>query len=428
MINLMFLNIKKKFNSQKMLFVSIFWGSMAGVLSQGLNFITNIFLARFLGIEYGTLILYSSTNSMLQGFSQVGLNIFATIIVSKNLHNNKDRLGKIIPNLYYIVITLAIIISSIFLLINFFQLGRLKLWETNSPTFLFFIILWFITSTLDILQVSILLGIGAFKDIAKVSLIKGLFTIINVLFFAKLYGIQGVLIAYAFSFSISLFFNFIFLRKNCKNHQLIIINKVNYSLIKYILKSSFPIFLATLVLIPSQWAINYIIYNKENGKLALTIFGIANQWMILIQFFPLQISKVILPLLSKQKQNRIEFRSTEKIGLIISILISLFLISVSVFFEANVIKMYHLNFSTAKWPYRIMLLAALFSSVNLFLGQSILANGQVWLRTLVDVFISLSLFITFIIILNNSIMLATPIAYCVSFIIGSCLIVFLRKK
>jgi len=427
MVKKVFGSLKKGFFLQRILFISIFWGSLAGIFSQGLNFISNIILARYLGLEYATLVLYGSTNSMLQGFTQVGLNVFATVIVARNLHYKKIRLGKLIPNMYFIVLSLSIIISLISLLINHFKIGNIKFWNLDSPLSLFFIILWLITSTLDVLQVSILLGLGAFKDIAKVSLIKGISTIIIIIIFVKWYGIQGVLIAYALTFSLSLLFNFYFLKKNCKKQDLELKYEIDFLLLKHILKSSFPIFLATLIMIPSQWAINYIIYNKENGKLALTVFGIANQWMILIQFFPLQIAKVILPLLSRQKNNQLEFRSTEKTGLLMSILISITLIIISIFFEFYIIKMYHLNYSIAKWPFRIMLLAALFSTVNLFLGQSIIASGRVWLRTIVDVFISLSLFLTFMIILPNTVMLASPIAYCVSFFIGSSLIMLFRK-
>ena len=421
-------NIKKRFLSQKVLFISIFWGSLAGVFNQGLNFISNIILVRFLGVEYATLVLYGSTNSMLQGFALVGLNVFATVIVAKNLHGNKMRLGKLIPNMYFIVTLLIILISAISLLINYFEIYEIKFWSLDSPLSLFFIILWLITSTLDTIQVSILLGFGAFKDIAKVSLIKGLFTITILLFFVQFYGIQGVLIAYALAYSLSLLFNFYFLKKNCKKNELILKYEIDSVLLKHILKSSLPIFLASLIMIPSQWVINYIIYNKENGKLALTIFGIANQWMILIQFFPLQISKVILPLLSKQKNNQQEFKSTEKTGLKISVLISIILISFSILLEPYIINIYNLNYSISKYPFRIMLIAALFSTINLFLGQSMVASGRVWLRTLVDIFISLSLFATFIIVLSSSVMLALPIAYSVSFLVGSTLILFLRKN
>lgn len=428
MIKKISLNLKKRFSLQRILFISMFWGSLAGIFSQGLNFLANVILARFLGVEYATLVLYGSTNSMLQGFAQVGLNVFATVIVARNLHNNKIRLGKLIPNMYFIVMSLIIIISLLSLIINHFEIGRVKFWDLDSPWSLFFIILWLITSTLDVLQVSILLGLGAFKDIAKVSLIKGFFTIIIIVVFVKWYGIQGVLVAYALTYSLSLLFNYYFLKKNCKKQELILKYEIDFVLVKHIFKSSFPIFLATLIMIPSQWAINYIIYNKENGKLALTVFGIANQWMILIQFFPLQIAKVILPLLSRQKHNRLEFKSTEKTGLIISILISISLIAISILFEPYILKMYHLNYSVAKWPFRIMLLAALFSTVNLFLGYSVISKGKVWLRTLADVIVSIILFVTFTIVFSKSVMLAIPVAYSLSYLAGSALIFFLNKN
>jgi len=420
--------LKSRFYSQKDFYISIFWGSLAGIFSQGLNFITNVFLARTLGKGFGELVLYTSTNTMFQTFSLLGLNIIASVLVAENLNLNRIRLGQIIPNLYFIVSFLTIIISIIALMINEMTLFSFKFWTIHSNMFLIFIIIWLIFSSLDVLQISILAGLGAFRDLAKVTLIKGILSIILILTFVRFFGLEGAIVGYGLSFTVSFILNLHFLNNNRKKYGIIFNYNLDFKIIQRIFISSLPIFLASFALVPSQWGVNYILFNKVNGSLALTVFGIANQWMALIQFFPLQISKVVLPFLTKQKDNIYDYKRTERTGLIISILIGIVLIALSFIFESQIIKIYKINYSVMKTPFRIMVLAALFSILNLYLGQNLIANGRSWLRMILDCLISISLFISFIFFVSKTVIFALPLSYCVAFIVGSSLIIIIRRS
>ena len=428
MINRFLGALKTQFLKQKLLYTSIFWGSLAGIFSQGLNFITNIFLARFLGVKYGELVLYTSTNGMLQTFSIVGLNVLATVFVAKNLRNNKAALSKIIPNMYFFVGAMTFLVALIAICVNEFQLFSIHFWVIESWFVKSAIIIWFVFSTLDLLQISMLLGFSAFKDVAKVSLIKGIVSIILTLVFIKFYGLSGAIYAYAISFIISFGFNFIFIKKNCLLNDLKLIHKVDLTLIIDLLKVSTPIFIASFVLLPSQWGINYIIFNRENGSLALTIFGIANQWMVLVQFFPLQISKVVLPFLTSKDNSTSDYKKTENTGLFISVLIGLSLILLIFLFEENIIAVYKIGYEATKYPFRILMIAALFSIVNLYLGQTLIAAGRTWLKATLDIIMSITLFGAFLASVNFSAPISLSIAYCASFIVASALTLILKRR
>lgn len=420
--------LKNIFEKQKLLFISIFWGSLAGVFSQGLNFITNIFLVRFLGIDYGELVLYTSTNAMLQTFSIIGLNVLATVFVAKYLKENKLILSKIIPNMYFFVTGMTIIVALIAFFINEINFYSINLWFIKSTLIKLVIIIWFIFSTLDLLQISILLGFSAFKDVAKVSLIKGCLSILLVLVFTKFYGLNGVIFAYAISFITSFGFNLIFIKKNCINNKLKLNYKIDLKLISKLLKMSIPIFIASFVLIPAQWGINYIIFKRESGALALTIFGVANQWMVLVQFFPLQISKVILPFLTNNDKNAREYRNTEKTGLLISIIIGIALIIAILLFEKTIISIYKIDYDIVKIPFRILMIAALFSITNLFLGQTLIAAGKTWLKAFIDFMMAMSLFGAFIASSSLSSPISLAFAYCVSFIVATFITIMIKRK
>ena len=364
----MLLSLKRKLPIE--LFLPLFWGTLAGVFSQGFNFITNIFLVRILGLEYGELVLYISTNSMLQTFGIFGLNVMATVIVAKSLSTNKNDLSTSLPGMYYIVLLLSILISFVTLIIQKSGFIDFRLWQFESYIYIVIALIWFLTSTLDVLQISILSGFSAFKDLSKVSLIKGIVNFALVLLFAFFWGVKGVLASYAISFIISLLLNFYFINKNSNKYSITYSYKFSKRTTFKILKSSLPIFMAALVIVPSQWGVNYLVFHEENGALALSIFGVANQWLVLIQFFPLQISKVILPILVKEKNNR----SVQKIGLYLSTIIAVLIISFSFIFERNIISLYNFDYEITKIPYRIMLIASLFSVLNMDFISSIVSS------------------------------------------------------
>jgi O-antigen/teichoic acid export membrane protein len=408
----------------KPLFVSLFWGTLAGICNQGTNFVTNIILARILKNHFGELILYTSTNAMLQTFSLISLGTIATLLIAQSLQD-KTVLKALIFNMYFVVVVLSLVVSAIILLIN--QFSGIHLWQIDSFVSYFFIIIWFIASSIDALQVAMLIGFSSFKDVAKVSLVKGCVSIIVVPVLTYFYGILGAISGYAISFSLSLYLNFFFLRKNCIYHAVKIHFSVQYVTIKKIIKSTIPLFLASVIIMPAQWGVNYIIFQQDGGNIALSIFGIANQWIVLIQFFPLQISKVILPYLTGHKD--VTHYNTKKIGLLLSLSIAVILIIFSFLFGKYIIQFYGFDYAISKTVFHVSLFAALFSVINLYIGQTIIADGRLWIRTICNGLIAITLFMIFILVLQTSVMNALPIAYLCAFFVGSsALVCFVKRK
>ena len=107
------------------------------------------------------------------------------------------------------------------------------------------------------------------------------------------------------SFILSLICNYYFIRKNCQKYTITLTWKLSNSVYSEIFKLSIPIFSAAIFVAPAQWYANYIIYNTQGGENALSIFAIAYQWLVLIQFFPTQISRVALPWLTSMQETRI---------------------------------------------------------------------------------------------------------------------------
>lgn len=419
--------LKRTFYKQRFFLESLFWGTLAGVFSQGLNFIANILIARLLGEQLlGEYTLFVSANAGLHTFGVIGLNVISTVLVAKYIHD-KQKIGKIIPAIYIIVCSASILISFIGLILHYLPI-HFKIWETSSIIITLLAATWFLTSAIDLVQIAILLGFKAFKDVAKVSLLKGIIAIAVIYILIEKFGVYGGILGNAISFLLSLACNYYYIKKNCRLQGITFNWKGIKDCFPEIFKLSMPIFGAAIFVAPAQWFVNYIIYNSNSGDIALSIFSIAYQWLVLIQFFPLQISKVALPILTSQLGSQ-DYKKTERIGLLFSISISIIIVILSYIFTRFIIQdLYHFDYSSAKNVFEIILLTGLFSTTNLYLGQTIIASGHIWGRTLADAIIAITLIISTLLIYKHDIILALPISYLISFTLGTFVLYLFKRR
>lgn len=90
--------------------------------------------------------------------------------------------------------------------------------------------------------------------------------------------------------------------------------------------------------------------------------------------------------------------------------------------------LYHFDYSLAKNVFGIILLTGLFSTINLYLGQTIIASGYTWGRTLADAVIATTLIISVLLIYKYDIILALPISYLISFTLGTCVLYLFKRR
>jgi len=420
-------SIKEQFKKRRYFFESLFWGTLAGIFSQGLNFIANILIARTLGKQLlGEYTLFISANAGLHTFGVIGLNVIATVLVAKYLHD-KEKIGKIIPAIYIIVCSASLIVSFAGAILQYLPI-EFKIWETSSILVLIAAIIWFLTSALDLVQVAILLGFKAFRDVAKVSLLKGIISIAIIYALAAKYGVQGGILGNTISFTLSLICNYYFIRKHCQKNMIKLTWKISSSIYFEIFKLSIPIFSAAVFVAPAQWYSNYVIYNTQGGESALSIFAIAYQWLVLIQFFPAQISRVALPWLTSMRETK-DYKNTEKLGLYFSLGIATIIVILSLIFSHFIIEnLYHFEYTISHIVFKIILFTGLLSTINLYLGQTIIAHGKTWIRTVADAAIALCLIITVHIINQYEVLYALPVSYFFSFLIGTLVLCIFKYK
>jgi O-antigen/teichoic acid export membrane protein len=416
--------ISSKSVKNKKFFNALILGTISAITNQGLNFITIILITRQLGdVNMGHFSLVQSMVTMFVTFGILGQNISATTLTSRFKNGDSDHLGLVIGNAIILSAFMAAVIGFFILLTSNYFFSDINI--NSSSTFLtcILMILWLLGMTFDMLQTSTLIGLEAYGDLLKTDILKGVFSISVILPLAMKFGIFGAITGYVISSFIGIFLNQWFIRKNLKKINCKIDFRLKIYILKEILGVGLPIFIAALFISFSTWFTNRLIFNSLNGPAALGIVFICRQILILLQFIPSQISRVLLPLIAENKNTKEEI-DIKKISLLLSIGISIFLAAGGLVFENFVLKIYNLDPAASILPYRIILLTVLFSTTNMILGQFVIAGRDPWFRTYADIVISLVLIIFTLILIPLNVYLTLPVAIISSFIVSDIFLIW----
>ena len=418
------ISFRNYYLGKKRFFNALFIGTLSAVTSQGLNFIVIILITRELGTEYmGRFSIIQSTVMMLLTFGIIGQNVSATVLTSRFKKRYPNQLGYLLGNSYLISFFMATLVGLFtFCTANhFFK----EIFIESVPPFLslFLVVAWFCFMTFDMMQVSILIGMEVYRDLIKTDLIKGLFAIIAIFPLSVHFELLGVIVGYTVVNFLGVGINQWFIRRRLKELHVKIKFEPNLRMIRHILNIGLPIFIASVFMSPTNWGTNKIIFNADNGPVALGVVFVCRQILILIQFFPAQISRVLLPIIA-ENNNDAEEATIKKISLGLSLLICICLALAALFFENTIFSMYNLNGEIAKWPFRIILITVLFATSNLILGQFIIAGKNPWIRTYADIALSVTMLILTLVLVNLNTFLALPLAMLFSFIASNIVLLY----
>lgn len=419
---------KKHYIENNSFFRALFMGTMSSFIYQGLNFVTIIFITRHLGEDrMGQFALIQSAVIMLLTFGILGMNVSATALIAKFKRRYPNQIGLLVGNSYMITITMTSIVVLVSIALSEIIFSNALLSSQNSGFLKLAIIIWFVGMTFDMVQVSTLLGLEAFRDLIKTDIVKGSFSIVVILPLAVKYGLTGVVVGYAFSSFIGIGINQWFIRKNLKVLNSRIVFRISPLLVRRLMKIGLPVFIAALFISPTTWFTNKLVFNEEGGAYILGIVFVCRQLLVLLQFLPTQISKVTLPLISNRVGTPDE-RKFKGLSLILSLSASLLLLTTGLLFERSVLNIYSLDPDVASLPYRIILLTMVFSTINIMIGQFAIIGKNPWIRAYSDIIISVVMVCASIIMIRVNLLLALPVSMLSSYVISNIFLVYSTRK
>lgn len=367
--------IKKKITQD------VFFLLFGNGLSQGLVLLSNLYVARFLGIEnYGKLGIIQSTLAFFGILSGTTFSLTPQKYIAELLYIDKKKTERILgmANMFILSLSLFIalfmIVTSKYLAIYFLHEEELSSALRISSGILF-------CNSMFGAQSGILAGFKRFKIIGFLNLFRGILMLPFMLLGGKLYGLTGVLIGTLFVAVIVFIVAEIQVKKS----------KIFYGLItprfreyfyerKFIFTYTLPTFVGGLITMPVIWWSNTKLINVQKGFEEMAIFSMANTWRLLILFIPSVINQPFMSFMSSFFGSK-NFRDLKKYLIINIVVVSVITMAVifCIFILSNwIVEFYGKDFISGKSTLIVLSISAISASCAMTVNNLLFVIDRVW--------------------------------------------------
>lgn len=361
----------------------MFWALVGTLISQSLQLMATIFVARWLGkSEYGELGVVRSTIGMFGVFVGLGLGLTATKYVSEVRKEDPERAGRIagltltVSLLSGLVVTAALVVLSPWLAVHTLASPAVALPLAIGSGLLFF-------GELNGVQTGILSGLEAFRAIARVNLWAGLCSFPIIITLTWLWGINGAVAGLVVSLGLNCFLNNIAMRRESAKVGIRVLFRGSWGERPVLWKFSVPAFLSTAVVTPTTWICNAMLVNQPGGYAEMGLFSAADQWRNVVLFLPGVISRVLLPILSNHSKESVReltsFSKTLEAGFSAGVAVAFPLVTALSWGGALIASAYGKQYADMTRSLAGVLYAGGVMAVGSSVGSAVQAKGAMWL-------------------------------------------------
>ncbi len=357
------------------------WTTLAVIVSRGAALLASIPMARFLGKQrFGEFGIIFNTITMFCILGN-GIGLTTAKYVAEYKNKDKEKTQRIITLSLIISLTFGIFIALLLLLTSSYLAEKIF----SAPKLKPLIILCGLCILINLsnqVQNGILVGMEVFKRIAVRNFWGGILRIIYMVLFSWFFGVKGAVIGILLTEASMWLFNHYEVKNQIlKNSIKIKFNCDFFKEIKIFKIFFIPAILTGAILGPTTWICNILIIKKQNGYEQIGLYNMAIQWKTLINFFPLALNEVLLPILSelstsnKEKKFMIVFRSAI---LFYTFITSIFAISI-IIFSSIIVNFYGEGFFDGLNILRVTAFSSILFSIQEFLIRSLASQGKMWL-------------------------------------------------
>ncbi len=288
------------------------WSLVGSVGSRGLNLLTFLFVARWLGAErFGELGIVRSTAGMFGIFAGFGMGLTATKYVAQYRATDPERAGNVLLLTFTVAATMGALASGLlWLLAPLMATGALDASHLSGQLRIGSLLVLF--GALAGVVRGGLAGLEAFGKIAACNVITaavGLPLILAGAGFAGVAGATGGLVASAL---VDFVVAGVALRSRLAAHGMRWSSAGCWAERKVIWSFSLPAFLAYALTGPANWAALAILANHTGSYASVGYFAAANQWFSALVLLPMLVCGAALPVLAEQYESgrELEVRGT----------------------------------------------------------------------------------------------------------------------
>lgn len=281
-----------------------FWSLIGTLVTQSMTMLAAILVARLLGQEqFGELEMLNSTVATFGTFAGMGLGLTANKFVAEYKTRDPERAGRILG-----LSTLAAVLTGgVVAIMVFIAAPWLAANTLNAPhlsTALQVSCALFFLNALNGVQVGTLSGLEAFRRLAKVNVIRGLFTFPIVILCVWWFGLLGAVSASVILGALSWVLYDNAIRSECKAVGIKPTARHTRKEWPILWRFSFPAFLSGIVVTPFIWLANTLLANQEGGYSQLGLLNATNQWKNVLWLLPTVLAPVTLAMASSLRSDQ----------------------------------------------------------------------------------------------------------------------------
>ena len=361
-----------------------FWALAGSLIFKGFFLVSSIVVARILGrSQYGELGIIQSTINMFASFAGFGLGVTSTKYVAEMRDVNPEKAGNFIASSNIVAALIGFCFTSFFIVLSPVIAERL----IDAPDLademrLGSLMLFF--SAINGAQSGAMAGFENFKDIAKINISVGLFSLPVQILLTLNFGLNGAIAGFGLTYFFQCILNYFFLRKTANRFNIRIRIGKSLKNISYLWEFSIPAFLGGIIVSMALWYANTILVTQVNGFNEMAVFNAASQWQNIVLFIPMAISQISLPLFSHSKNNIEKFTKFIKYNIILNLSICLTLAAIFALFSKYIMQSYGYSFREGYIILIILSLTAVLISLNTVIGQVIAGIGKMWIGFVIN--------------------------------------------
>lgn len=357
------------------------WSVAGSVGSRGLNLVTFLFVARWLGAErFGEFGIVRSTAEMFGLFAGFGMGLTATKHVAQYRAGSPERAGRILGLTFLVAIVLGVLATALLWL----AAPALTASVLDAPHLegeLRLGALLVLLGALSGVATGGLAGLEAFRQIAICNALGALLGLPFILVGAHLHGVAGATGGFVLSAGIQLVIVVVALRRRLATEKLALSFRGLRRERGLILSFSVPAFLGQALTGPASWAALALLVRHGGGYGEVGHYAAANQWFSALILVPMLVGGAALPVLAQAVElgrlgdARHTMRRLMQVNLVFTVPAALVLGLLS----PLIMALYGGSF-VEHWPTLVLCVA----SVCVFAAQQpaghlIVASGRMWL-------------------------------------------------
>ena len=357
------------------------WSFLGTLIAQIVLMASTALISRILdNADFGAFILLQGTVTMLAVFAALGFGTLGTRYCAALKNSDPDRLTRILTLGFVSIFSFGTITLVLFILLSGHVADYVFGDSHIKPA------LWLASGTLIFLAMdgffkSILIGFERLKQVAHLSVIGAIFSLLITVSLTNSYGLFGAAGGMAASSLVQVVMSGYAVKQFGVAGKMRLYGDHWREERRLITSFGVPALIANIIVPASIWFSQTLLTRSDNGLAEVALFGIAMQWFNAILFVPTVANRVLMPLLTElvHEEKRSDTAQIVMYALILNCTLTLLIsIGISVFGD-NVLSFYGKAYADGKAVLILISIAAALASSISVTGNLISAHSKMWL-------------------------------------------------